>query len=162
MASSKVMMVGDGFNDCIALAQADVSIVIGSGVDIAHQTADCVLLSKNLNPLLTLIDLSQKTKKTIKQNIVFALVYNAITVPLAIMAYVTPLLAAILMPISSLIVIINASLLRKKIMDVIYWLIPSMLIVGIALVVILVIAVKKGQFDNLDSEGTRILFDEDE
>lgn len=109
-----VVMIGDGFNDTVALAQANMGIVIGSGADIAHQNAHCVLLSDNLNALLELNTLSQKTQKTIKQNIIFALTYNAITVPLAMMALVTPLFAAILMPISSLVVIINASFLRKK------------------------------------------------
>ena len=111
---SMVVMIGDGFNDAVALAQADIGVVIGSGADIAHQYAHCVLLSENLKPLLKLNTLSKKTQQTIKQNIIFALAYNAITVPLAMMGQITPLFAAILMPISSLVVIINASLLRKK------------------------------------------------
>ncbi|SMN16049.1 Type cbb3 cytochrome oxidase biogenesis protein CcoI; Copper-translocating P-type ATPase [uncultured Candidatus Thioglobus sp.] len=110
----KVLMIGDGVNDAPALVQADTSMAIGSGSDVSANHADVVLLKSTLSPIITMINLAKRTNRTIKQNIVFALTYNVLMVPLAMMAMITPLFAAIVMPISSLIVIGNAARLRKK------------------------------------------------
>lgn len=110
----RVLMIGDGVNDAPALVQADTSMAIGSGSDVSVNHADVVLLKSTLLPILAMIDLAKRTNRTIKQNITFALLYNTLMVPLAMMAKVTPLFAAIAMPISSLIVIGNAARLRKK------------------------------------------------
>jgi P-type Cu2+ transporter len=110
----QVLMIGDGVNDAPALVQADTSMAIGSGSDVSINHADVVLLKSTLTPILTMINLAKRTNQTIKQNIIFALMYNALMVPLAMMAKVTPLFAAIVMPISSLIVIGNAARLRNK------------------------------------------------
>jgi Cu2+-exporting ATPase len=89
-------------------------MAIGSGSDVSINHADVVLLKSTLSPILAMIHLSKRTSQTIKQNITFALLYNTLMVPLAMMAKVTPLFAAIAMPISSLIVIGNAARLRNK------------------------------------------------
>ncbi|WP_373074053.1 heavy metal translocating P-type ATPase [Sulfurimonas sp.] len=109
-----IVMVGDGVNDILALAQADISIVMGSGSDIAVDVSDVVLLNDSLKSLSDAFKISRTTFGLIKQNLGISLVYNAITIPLAMAGYVIPLVAAISMSVSSLLVVGNSMRIRYK------------------------------------------------
>ena len=104
----KTLMVGDGFNDAPALAAAYASLSPVSAADVAQASADAVFLGEALAPVARAVELSRLARKLMRENLGIAVVYNAIAVPLAISGLVTPLIAALAMSGSSLIVTGNA------------------------------------------------------
>lgn len=113
-AGRRILMVGDGLNDAAALATAMASMSPASGMDITQNAADLVYRGDGLAPVLIAYDVSCRTRDLVRQNFVLSLVYNAIAVPAAVFGLVTPLVAALAMSGSSVMVVLNSLRLRTK------------------------------------------------
>ena len=109
-----VVMVGDGVNDSVALSNADVAVAMGNSADVSLAVSDVVLLNSSLKSLKDAFIISSRTYKFIKQNLYLSLIYNATTIPLAMAGYVIPLVAALSMSLSSLMVVLNSLRIKMK------------------------------------------------
>jgi Cu2+-exporting ATPase len=101
-------MVGDGINDAAALSLAHVSVSPGSGTDLAQAASDIVLRAEGLIALPAAVRVARRAQTLARQNIAFSLIYNVVAVPMAVLGFVTPLIAALVMASSSIVVILNA------------------------------------------------------
>lgn len=104
----RALMIGDGINDAAALAAGHASIAMGTAANVSQAAADMVLTSNDLTPIVEAVDVARKARRLVLENFAFAAVYNLVAIPLAATGQVTPLIAAVAMSASSLVVMLNA------------------------------------------------------